>query len=63
MRIMPRGQILFCCSQDTEECIYEAKNYILENNLTAENVRIVRIEGCILVKTKQEVEWKQNPKY
>lgn len=57
MRKMPRGQILFCCSQDTEECISKAKNYISENNLTADDVRIVRIDGCILVKTKQEVEW------
>lgn len=48
------GYVLFAA---TWEAIDEARDYIKRMGLTADDVRIVRSDDGINVKTKREIEW------
>ena len=49
------GTVLLA-GEDSDAVIEDAKQYISDNGLTSEDVKIVREDGAILVKTKRELE-------
>jgi ribosomal protein L36 len=46
--------VLFCCSDDTPECIALARDWVKDKQLTAEDVRLVKRDGVVCVLAKRE---------
>ena len=49
------GTVLLA-GEDSDAVIEDAKTYISDHNLTSDDVKIVREDGAILVKTIRELE-------
>lgn len=51
----PVNTVLFAAA-DTPECIEAAKKYVNDNNLTFDDVKVVRRDDSVLVVCKKEVK-------
>lgn len=51
-----KGTVIFSCASDTPEALDLAKQYIILNQMTSEDVGIYRQNGSISIIAKQTVE-------
>lgn len=50
-----KNQVMFA-TMECEEAVQEARDYILKMQLTAENAKIVKKDGMILVVLKEDLK-------
>lgn len=55
MRKYEKNQVMFA-TVECEEAIQEARDYILKMELTAENAKIVKKDGMVLVVLKEDLK-------
>jgi hypothetical protein len=48
--------ILFACSDDTQDCISMAREWVKDKSLTSDDVRLVKRDGMTLVIAKREID-------
>jgi len=55
--ILPVGTYLFSCSHDSPYAVQQAKDYCHDLGITADDIKIIKVDGKVEVITRREIPW------
>jgi nicotinic acid phosphoribosyltransferase len=59
--MLQANHVIYADSEDSEEAIQQAREWLKEHGFTADDVRLARSNGSVIVRMKREMEWPAKP--